>query len=669
MRISCGAKALRLWLGLGMIAFGYSANAQASCEGQGYLVGAARSDITGPVAEVGMMGYADLKQIDEGLHMRLWSRALVISDACRQQTAALVIGDIGQVFGGLKEAVVKALEVELPGVFTRDNVLFSATHTHSGPGGFAHHALYNITTFGFSPLNFDTIVKGTVDSIARAYRQQQKGRLEIEKGELQGVQFNRSPEAYANNPEEERAHYTQNSDPEMLLLKAVDAQGQDLAAFNWFAIHGVSIPMENKLVSGDNKGLAAYLMEKQMGKGSRNPNFVAGFVQANSGDISPYALHQATPTVDQYFARNEVAARAQYEKALELYQSAHEDLVGPVQVTHKFARLPYRAVDAAFTHGAGPQTTCQAVLGVSFAAGTENGQPIGIFKENTVYGVNWKKITLMPGEQECHKEKVLLLPTGFVKPDPWTAQVAPFQLIRIGQLAVIGTPFEVTTMAGRRLKQAVLEALASEGVRYVAIAALANEYLHYVTTREEYAKQAYEGGSTLYGPWSLAAYTQIYDELARDMRAGQKPVDEGLPLDLSHKQLVLNPGVIFDAKPFGKEFGDRKTDVAASYARGSKVEAEFWGAHPNNSIGRDVTLLTVERLEAGQWFTVRTDNDPDTFYRWKRDGLANSIIRLSWNTSSELETGTYRLCHKGHSKTVKGDYTAYEGCTQSFLLE
>lgn len=43
--------------------------------------------------------------------------------------------------------------------------------------------------------------------------------------------------------------------------------------------------------------------------------------------------------------------------------------------------------------------------------------------------------------------------------------------------------------------------------------ALANEYLHYVTTREEYSTQNFEGGSTLFGPWTLAAYTQIYSEL------------------------------------------------------------------------------------------------------------------------------------------------------------
>ncbi len=337
---------------------------------------------------------------------------------------------------------------------------------------------------------------------------------------------------------------------------------------------------------------------------------------------------------------------------------------------HRFADLAYRPVDATYTQGAGPQTTCQAALGVSFAAGTENGQPIGLFKEGTIWGVNWKKITLMPNEQECHKEKVILLPTGYVKPDPWTARVVPFQLVRVGSLAIVGAPFEVTTMAGRRLKQSVLESLAAEGVKHVVISALANEYIHYVTTREEYSQQSYEGGSTLYGPWSLNAYTQIFSELAEDMKAGRRPLDDAPPLDLSGKQLVLNPGVIFDAAPNGKKFGDLITGPAARYNAGQTVQVEFWGAHPNNSIGRDRTLLTIERLDGDRWREFRSDDDPDTFYHWKRDGLANSKISIRWKIPAEESSGTYRVCHRGHSKAfLSGTFTPYESCTQGFLVE
>ena len=64
---------------------------------------------------------------------------------------------------------------------------------------------------------------------------------------------------------------------------------------NWFAVHPTSMNNTNQLISGDNKGLASLMLEKEMednreydasrpiGKGS----FVAAFASANLGDVSP----------------------------------------------------------------------------------------------------------------------------------------------------------------------------------------------------------------------------------------------------------------------------------------------------------------------------------------------------------------------------------------------
>src|SRR3546814_3135328 len=80
----------------------------------------------------------------------------------------------------------------------------------------------------------------------------------------------------------------------------------------------------------------------------------------------------------------------------------------------------------------------------------------------------------------------------------WNSDVCPsdlFQIFRIGNLAVLGVPFEVTTMSGRRLRKTVLDALSPVGVDTVIIAGLSNDYLHYMATREEYSAQMYEGSS------------------------------------------------------------------------------------------------------------------------------------------------------------------------------
>lgn len=85
--------------------------------------------------------------------------------------------------------------------------------------------------------------------------------LSLSPGELLDANVNRSPSAYLNNPPEERARYQYNVDKEMTLLKFVDSEWGPVGSFNWFAVHGTSMSRENKLISGDNKGVAARLME------------------------------------------------------------------------------------------------------------------------------------------------------------------------------------------------------------------------------------------------------------------------------------------------------------------------------------------------------------------------------------------------------------------------
>ena len=76
-------------------------------------------------------------------------------------------------------------------------------------------------------------------------------------------------------------------------------------------------------------------------------------------------------------------------------------------------------------------------------------------------------------------------------------------MLRVSNFVMLIMPGELTTMAGRRLREAVRAQLISDGVlgedAYVVIAGPANTYVHYVATREEYAVQRYEGASTIFG--------------------------------------------------------------------------------------------------------------------------------------------------------------------------
>lgn len=114
----------------------------------------------------------------------------------------------------------------------------------------------------------------------------------------------------------------------------------------------------------------------------------------------------------------------------------------------------------------------------------------------------------------------------------------------------------------------------------VVVAGLTNTYASYVTTPEEYSVQRYEGGFTLYGPHTLAAYLQTLTDLAKEMASGApaaKSLPPGAPRppDLSASQLSLAGAPGADGVPGGAAFGDVAADAAGAYGPGEVVEVSF----------------------------------------------------------------------------------------------
>ena len=87
-------------------------------------------------------------------------------------------------------------------------------------------------------------------------------------------------------------------------------------------------------------------------------------------------------------------------------------------------------------------------------------------------------------------------------------------------------------MAGRRLRESILEILKSAGIDYLVLATYANAYAGYVTTKEEYDIQHYEGASTHFGPFTLMAFQQEFGKLAKAMKDGKTVSAGPTPRDL-----------------------------------------------------------------------------------------------------------------------------------------
>lgn len=655
-----------------------------------YLIGTGIYDVTGPAAELGMMGMASIDQKTEGIHSRLFTRTYIVCDQTNNKRVVILSADIWSCTLAVKMEVVNRLKsIYGNELYTLDNVLLSGTHTHSGPGGYSHYGLFNLSILGFDKQNFECIVNGMVQAIKKAHENLSPGKIFINSGEVDDCGFNRSPIAYEQNPASEKSKYNGNTDKEMLLIKFVKNDGKEIGSINWFAIHPTNRGNKNKLVTGDNKGYASYLFEKEKSTSIHSKEtFIAAFANSNCGDISGNVKY-GIPDLVHDFARMKEFGEKQFNKAKELYSSANKQVTGEVDYRHTHVDFSKVQIEGTSNR------TYPAALGASmFAGSTEDSKSeFGIIEgiKATLtgdYPAGQKNIILeainllsglltgfkVPGilEDEMkkgHHPKPIILAQGLAEPYPLSPEVLPLQILRIGNLVLLGTSFELTTMAGRRLRESILEILKSSGISNLVLATYANAYSGYVTTKEEYDIQHYEGASTHFGPYTLMALQQEFGKLAKALKENRNIPSGPIPRDLSSEQTNLQTGVVTDTQPMPWiPFGSTQTDVDSNYKPGSTVKVIFWGAHPKNNLRTQGTFLEVQRKESDKWITIFNDNDTCTIYEWKRDFIANSKIIISWNIPADTKPGEYRICHFGDSRDVSGNIKPYTGISSTFKI-
>ncbi|WP_308290589.1 neutral/alkaline ceramidase [Streptomyces marispadix] len=667
--------------GLGLA--GVTPSAQAAQAGRpapaaadsGYLVGRGISDTTGEIAEVGMMGYGRVDQQAQGLHTRLRARAFVFADRETDERVLLVVVDTAMIFESVHQAVLKRLGEKYGDLYTHRNVMIAATHTHCGPGGSSHHLLYDLTTLGFHEKTFQAMTDGVVEAATRAHEDLAPSELTLTHAELSGTSANRSREAFERNPSELRSHFPEAIDPQSTLLR-IERDGRAAGAVNWFAVHGTSMSGENKLISADNKGYAAYHWEREVhGEdylADAAPDFVSAFAQTNAGDMSPN-LDLKPPTTPADFDSTRKCGLRQYESAAAQLDRRGTKMSGGVDSRLVYIDLSDVTVEAKYTGDGKQHKTSKPAIGASMAAGSlEDGPAFPGFDE----GENplWDKISdsviyeASPELREAQAPKGIFAPVGAMNAIyPWVQEQVPVQLLRIGQLYLIGVPGEVTVCAGLRLRRTVAETVGAD-VRDVLVAGYANSYFHYLTTPDEYDSQQYEGGSTLFGRWQLPAIQQTADRLARAMRDGESlPIGPVAP-DISGKTISLQPPIVLDAPPISHEFGDVLTAPRANYRTGERVTVVFAGAHPGNVLHRGGTYLRVEQRKDGEWRTVADDGDWSTTFRWERYGVAASKVTVTWDIPEGTASGEYRIAYEGDAKPVAGAPKAISGTSSGFTV-
>ncbi|KAA3674763.1 neutral ceramidase [Paragonimus westermani] len=602
-----------------------------------YRFGLGIHDITGAAAEVVMMGYAKFSQTTSGIHTRLFSRAFCIQDTADSRPILFINVDLGMASQLLKTKVIDEL-INLYGKeFDAQNVLISATHTHSGPGGYFQYFLYLISTVGFVKENFEATVQGIVHSVKMAKQNMMNGTILVNQGELLNASINRSPTAYSNNPKEER-------DKVHLLLRLLKPMKAMYPLTS--TVQDVSIQAENCIAFGPGKDM---------------------------------------------FESTLIIAKRQVEKAWELFTTAQDEVTGPVDFVHQFVDMTNTKV----TYKGRVGSTCPPAMGYSFAAGTMDGPGDFDFTQGTTEGTAFwnfiRDLVHKPSSdlQKCHFPKPILLGTGELsRPWEWQPMIVETQILRIGSLIIVGLPGEFTTMSGRRICIAVQQSLQhylpgkqnkplSYGNNFVVVlAGLSNVYSSYVATPEEYELQRYEGASTIYGPLTLPAYVGQYEQLAAalinaserdaifsifDFQFGSKlPRGPQPPFYLTNLFGLLPP-VLLDTAPWRRNFGDVLLQPLETYSKlDDVVQVHFVSANPRNDFRQNGTFLTVDRYDEDShtWLTEFTDANWETKFHWQRSGsvewlLGQSMAKISWqvsNSDGQCRPGRYRIQHFGTAK-------------------
>lgn len=245
-----------------------------------------------------------------------------------------------------------------------------------------------------------------------------------------------------------------------------------------------------------------------------------------------------------------------------------------------------------------------------FKQGTTTGNPFWNIVRNFISRPSREDIL-------CQAPKPILLATGKAKfPNPWQPKILPTQLLQIGNVIIAAVPGEFTTMSGRRLRNAIKGD--NENIK-VILAGLSNSYSSYITTPEEYQSQRYEGASTIFGPYTLPIYLSQYVKLFKALSQSVELDPGPSPPFLSDRLISLTPPVIFDSKPWGKNFGSVLIQPQAEYKRGEQVIAQFVSGNPRNNLQHGESYFTIQQLNDDNWITVANDANWET--KWVIDLL------------------------------------------------
>ncbi len=595
------------------------------------VAGVAVRDITPPPG-IPKFGYSSIGQDGDGFRTRLRARAFYLRSP-GQRPVVVVQTDLGAGSLILRHRVAERVAARTD--IGAGDLSITSTHTHSGPGLYLESNFYNAhgaRRGGFDPRLFDFLVDQISEAVLEAYTERRSARIATGQRRVWGATRNRSLAAWLRNPNavgltESTALEVAAVNPTMTMVRIDQRDDAGVfhpaGAFTLYSIHGTGIPADADPYHADIWAYFAGELEWSIRRHYAPPwPVVHGAFQATHGDTTPFWYTNLRGETES----DRIGTYLAHE-AWALFQELDGRLRDDVVIRSAMREVPLSSLV-----GADRNELCErAILGAATVGAALGDETPGSYLWPFAKGYPRR---LFLGT--CHGAKHWLGSVFqlFVAADLFPTR-ALFHAMQFGDLLVVATPWEITLESGNTIRRAVAEAVPDGAVSMIEISSLANGYLAYSTTPEEYALQYYEGGHTIYGPGTTAFLARQSANLAGALFA------DGSFADLPERwQFELSADAIFP--PPGAPRGQRETLRKPQLELGRATTGPYW-SYRYRDVGRgdirlDAPLVHVEaRHGDGLWEPLVLEGRPiddsqyDVEIRHKRDlGDDMAEYELRW---------------------------------------
>ena len=249
--------------------------------------GAAKVEITPPLGTP-LNGYGD--RVGRGctsVHDPIWARCLYLSDGVT--SLFLVTSDLCMISRELRQRVLELAPSEVK----PENIILTATHTHSGSGAMIRTLIFRAVSGRFVPEVLEQTAQGFANAMRAAYDARKPASLGYGTGEQNDLSTNRR---YDNGPR----------DPQIGVIRVDDRDGVPMAIVTNFAAHPTTVSDDDLYaVSADYPGYYYTHLEKLAG-----PHCLAMFMNGAEGNQRP-----ANPENKSKWGRTESIGRILAERA------------------------------------------------------------------------------------------------------------------------------------------------------------------------------------------------------------------------------------------------------------------------------------------------------------------------------------------------------------------